>query len=141
MGRSEHRTDGIVGRAALLGAVALFGVSLVGTSASAQDYRGTSDQQQACMSDVFRLCSGDIPDVGRIVACLKRERSHLSEGCRAVFGGASTRVAAEHRSRRHHRQSSEPHYSQSGYEGYPGYQGYQGYQAYQGYYGGYQRWQ
>jgi hypothetical protein len=130
--------DGIVGRATLLGAVALLGLSLVGTSASAQDYRGTSDQQQACMSDVFRLCSGDIPDVGRIVACLKRERPHLSEGCRAVFGGASTRVAAEHRSRRHHRQSSEPHYSQSGYEGYPGYQGYQ---AYQGYYGSYQRWQ
>jgi hypothetical protein len=137
MGRSEHRTGGIVGRATLVGTTALLGISLLGASgASAQDYRGTTDQQSACMSDVFRLCSGDIPDVGRIVACLKRERPHLSEGCRAVFGGASTRVASEHRSKRHH-QNAEPQQSQGGY---PGYQAYQGYQANQGYYGGYQRW-
>jgi hypothetical protein len=133
MGRSEHRMGGIVGRGMLVGATALLGISLLGASgASAQDYRGTADQQSACMSDVFRLCSGDIPDVGRIVACLKRERPRLSDGCRAVFGGASTRVAADHRSRRHHHQNSEPQHSQGGYPGY---------QAYQGYYGGYQRWQ
>jgi hypothetical protein len=133
MGRSEHRMGGIVGRGMLVGATALLGISLLGASgASAQDYRGTADQQSACMSDVFRLCSGDIPDVGRIVACLKRERPRLSDGCRAVFGGASTRVAADHRSRRDHHQNSEPQHSQGGYPGY---------QAYQGYYGGYQRWQ
>ena len=116
----------------------MLGISLLGVNgASAQDYRGTSDQQSACMSDVFRLCSGDIPDVNRIVACLQRERPRLSDGCRAVFGGASTRVAANHRSRRHHhsaeqqQQPPQPQYAPSGYPGY---------QAYQGYYGGYQRW-
>jgi hypothetical protein len=71
-------------------------------SAFGQDYRGTSDQQSACMSDVFRLCSSEIPNVTRIVACLKHERPRLSDGCRAVFGGASTRVAASGR-RHHHR--------------------------------------
>jgi hypothetical protein len=138
MGKSEQRVGGVLGLAKLGGAIALLGISLLGVNgASAQDYRGTSDQQSACMSDVFRLCSGDIPDVNRIVACLQRERPRLSDGCRAVFGGASTRVAANHRSRRHHhsaeqqQQPPQPQYAPSGYPGY---------QAYQGYYGGYQRW-
>lgn len=140
MGTFEHLVDGIVGLAKFRGAIVLVAVSLLGaSSASAQDYRGTSDQQSACMSDVFRLCSGEIPDVGRIVACLKRERPRLSDGCRAVFGGASTRVAANHRAR-HHRhlgpeQYQSDHYSRYGYQDYQGYQGYQGYQRYQGYQG------
>ena len=141
MGRSEHLVDGIVGAMKLRGAIVLLAVALLGaSSASAQEYRGTSDQQSACMSDVFRLCSGEIPDVTRIVACLKRERPRLSDGCRAVFGGASTRVAANHRARRHRQLSSEQYqsnqYSRYGYQNYQNYQGYE----YQGYHG-YQRYQ
>jgi hypothetical protein len=128
MGRFAH-WGAIVVTAKFCGAIALLAVSLLGpTSASAQEYRGTADQQSACMSDVFRLCSSEIPDVGRIVACLKRERPQLSEGCRAVFGGASTRVAS-HRARHHRRFSSGQHES----AGYPRY-GYQSYPAYQSWY-------
>jgi len=47
---------------------------------------GTPEQRQACTGDVFRLCSSDIPNVDRIVACLKRQRASLSPGCQAVFG-------------------------------------------------------
>jgi len=144
MNTFEHLVAGIVGPAKFRGAIVLVAVSLLGaSSASAQDYRGTSDQQSACMSDVFRLCSGEIPDAGRIVACLKRERPRLSDGCRAVFGGASTRVAANHRARHHRQLGPEQyqsgHYSQYGYQNYQGYQ-YQGYQSYRGYQGyqGYQ---
>ena len=54
------------------------------SDASAQ-YRGTEEQRQACTPDVFRLCSSEIPDVGRIVVCLKRNRAHLSPACRAAF--------------------------------------------------------
>jgi hypothetical protein len=131
MGAFEHLVGGIVGLAKLRSAIVLAAVALLGASggASAQEYRGTSDQQSACMSDVFRLCSGEIPDVGRIVACLKRERPHLSDGCRSVFGGASTRVAANHRARHHRHLSSDQyqssHYSRYGYQNYQGYQGYQ----------------
>jgi hypothetical protein len=134
MGTFEHLVGGIVGLAKLQSAIVLAAVALLGASgASAQEYRGTSDQQSACMSDVFRLCSGEIPDVGRIVACLKRERPHLSDGCRSVFGGASTRVAANHRARHHRQVNSDQyqssHYSQYGYQNYQRYQGYQGYQS------------
>ena len=45
----------------------------------------TAEERAACTPDVFRLCSSDIPNVGRIVACMKRERSKLSPTCAAVF--------------------------------------------------------
>src|SRR5437588_8536857 len=129
MGRFGH-WGAIVAATKLCGAIALLAVTLLGaSSASAQEYRGTAEQQSACMSDVFRLCSSEIPDVGRIVACLKREKPRLSDGCRSVFGGASTRYAANHRGKRHQRLGSEQR--QSGQYSRYGYQTYQGYQQYQ----------
>ena len=44
------------------------------------------DQRRLCTGDVFRLCSSEIPDVGRITACMRRQRAGLSQGCRSVFG-------------------------------------------------------
>ena len=40
--------------------------------ALADRYRGTFEQRMACMPDVWHLCSDDIPDKNRIVACLKQ---------------------------------------------------------------------
>jgi hypothetical protein len=54
-------------------------------AASAQEYRGTWEQQMACTPDVWRLCGDQIPDVNRIVACLRSNSPRLSTGCRAVF--------------------------------------------------------
>lgn len=54
--------------------------------AMSAEYRGTQDQQQACTPDVMRLCADSVPDVNRIVACLRRNRSNLSAPCGAVFG-------------------------------------------------------
>ena len=54
-------------------------------TASSQEYRGTWEQQRACTPDVWRLCGAQIPDVDRIVACLRRNTPQLSAGCRAVF--------------------------------------------------------
>jgi hypothetical protein len=53
--------------------------------ASSQEYRGTWEQQMACTPDVWRLCSDQVPDVNRIVACLRQNTPQLSNGCRAVF--------------------------------------------------------
>jgi hypothetical protein len=66
-----------------------FGLSaagLIGAGAAiAQDNRGTMEQQMACTPDVMRLCGAQIPDVDRIVACLRYNTPQLSEPCRAVF--------------------------------------------------------
>ena len=65
-------------------AVAIAGIGGV-TSASSQEYRGTWEQQMACTPDVWRLCSNEVPDVGRIVTCLRQNTPQLSSNCRAVF--------------------------------------------------------
>ncbi len=53
--------------------------------ATAQEYRGTMEQQMACTPDVFRLCGSQIPDANRIVGCLRQNTAQLSGPCRAVF--------------------------------------------------------
>src|SRR6516225_8013515 len=58
---------------------------VTGSSALAQENRGTEEQRVACTPDVLRLCSWEIPNVDRIVACLRREKSQLSAGCRQVL--------------------------------------------------------
>jgi hypothetical protein len=69
-------------RLALAGAVAAV---MGGSSAIAQEHRGTMEQQMACTPDVFRLCGAAIPDENRIVACLQANTPQLSGPCRAVF--------------------------------------------------------
>ena len=96
-------------------AAILVTVLLGGAMAAAQEdseYRGTSEQQSACMGDVFRLCGSEIPNVSRIVACLVRERSQLSPGCKVVFSQPATRTA----SLRHRRLASAHHHHSLGYE-------------------------
>jgi hypothetical protein len=53
---------------------------------------GTDDQRAACTPDVFRLCGSEIPNVDRIVACLKKEKPNLSKDCRAVFSARPVRA-------------------------------------------------
>ena len=67
---------------ALIGAAAAV---MGGSSAIAQEHRGTMEQQMACTPDVFRLCGAAIPDENRIVACLQANTPQLSGPCRAVF--------------------------------------------------------
>lgn len=62
-----------------VGAFAAQGVAV------AEEYRGTMEQQMACTPDVFRFCGAQIPDVNRIVGCLRQNTAHLSGPCRAVF--------------------------------------------------------
>jgi hypothetical protein len=45
----------------------------------------TADAESACTPDVFRLCSAQIPNQGKIVACLRHNREKLSPACRKVF--------------------------------------------------------
>src|SRR5437899_9031000 len=63
----------------------LVGCGVAVQAASAEEYRGTMEQQMACTPDVWRLCSDQIPDTNRIVACLQANTPQLSTACRAVF--------------------------------------------------------
>jgi hypothetical protein len=63
----------------------VLGCLVLMNAASAQENRGSMEQQMACTPDVWRLCGDQIPDVGRITACLRGNTARLSPPCRAVF--------------------------------------------------------
>lgn len=69
---------------------------LFSTAAIAQ----SADDQQACMSDAFRVCSHTIPDRNRTAACMFQHRAQLSSACQVVMdkyapgGTLSASVAA-----------------------------------------------
>ncbi len=87
--------------------VALSIGGIVAHGADAQEYRGTWEQQMACTPDVWRLCSDQIPDTNRIVACLQQNTPQLSSGCRAVFQ-SNNQVQPE---RPAPRGRAQPHYN------------------------------
>lgn len=66
-------------RCALFAALSLTSIS------TAHALQATAQQRAACTPDVFRLCSGEIPNVGKIITCMQKNRANLSPACRAVF--------------------------------------------------------
>src|SRR5215211_3210910 len=61
------------------------------------------DQQRLCTGDVFRLCSSEIPNRARIIACMHRQKASLSQGCRSVFGKPTDQAASARRYERYGR--------------------------------------
>jgi hypothetical protein len=57
-------------------------LTTLSTAAVAQ----SNDEQQACMSDAFRVCSATIPDRDRTFACMVQNVSQLSPACQSVIG-------------------------------------------------------
>jgi hypothetical protein len=67
-----------------LGAALSVAVSIMGQN-GAFAQQGTPEQQAACQPDVMRLCGNFIPDVDRIVACLKTNEPNLNPACHDVM--------------------------------------------------------
>jgi hypothetical protein len=60
----------------------------------------SSEAQQMCTGDAFRLCSAEIPNIPKITACMYKHRADLSTGCRTVMdrdlaARQSSKVAAQ----------------------------------------------
>jgi hypothetical protein len=58
-----------------------FTAGMISTAAVAQ----SSEEQNLCMNDAFRVCSHTIPDRGRTVACMVENKSKLSSPCQMVM--------------------------------------------------------
>jgi hypothetical protein len=69
----------VIGLSVLAGSIGVI------RSGAAEEYRGTFAQQMACTPDVIRLCGSAMPDVTRIVACLRQNEMQLGASCKAVF--------------------------------------------------------
>ena len=61
-----------------------FAASLSAISSTAS-YAFSSEAQQQCTGDAFRLCSSEIPNISKITACMIKHRTDLSVGCRGVM--------------------------------------------------------
>ena len=52
---------------------------------STASFAFSSEAQQQCTGDAFRLCSSEIPNIPKITACMMKHRADLSAGCRGVM--------------------------------------------------------
>ena len=77
---SKSLTSKIRDTSLALGFVAL--VSIVSTTSS---FAFSAEAQQQCTGDAFRLCSSEIPNIEKITICMRKNKSNLSPGCRAVM--------------------------------------------------------
>ncbi|MGY3146264.1 hypothetical protein ACVWYQ_003263 [Bradyrhizobium sp. USDA 3397] len=75
---------------AILFFVSVGTVSLRTELAAAGDQPPTDAEKDACIQDVFRLCSNHIPDATAITACLRAKQASLSHQCRYVISARDT---------------------------------------------------
>jgi hypothetical protein len=75
-----NRISSVSGKASRLFLGVFVAASFVATAAFAQQ-----TAEQACTSDVMRLCQEFVPDHGRIAACLSKHRKQVSAACRSVM--------------------------------------------------------
>jgi hypothetical protein len=66
-------------------AFAIACITAVTTLVSRESFAFSAEAQQMCTGDAFRLCSGEIPNIPAVTACMIKRRSELSSGCRAVL--------------------------------------------------------
>ena len=45
----------------------------------------TAEQREACMGDALRLCGSEIPDVDRVLVCMRAKKSQVSARCKATI--------------------------------------------------------
>jgi hypothetical protein len=81
------------------GLILAFAVSIA-TLSSTSSFAFSAEAQQMCTGDAFKLCSSEIPNIAKITACMMKNRSSLSAGCRTVMdrdlaAQKSSKVASE----------------------------------------------
>jgi hypothetical protein len=75
----------VLGRAVRSVGVALAFAATFSVLSSTASFAFSAEAQQMCSGDAFRLCSAEIPNIPRITACMVKNRSQLSSGCRVVL--------------------------------------------------------
>ncbi len=60
-------------------------IALTTSLISSQSFAFSSEAQQMCTGDAFKLCSSEIPNIPAITACMFKHKTELSAGCRAVM--------------------------------------------------------
>ena len=87
------RTANILRRIGLALTLAL----TVSAGVSSSSFAFSSEAREQCTGDAFRLCASEIPNIPKITACMRKNKSNLSPGCRAVMdkNDAATRNSSK----------------------------------------------
>jgi hypothetical protein len=59
--------------------------AMLAAASSAAFADSQAQQEKACKSDAFRLCSADIPNKAKIKACMEQHYDQLSPPCKKMF--------------------------------------------------------
>jgi hypothetical protein len=65
-------------------ALLIAAVAVSFSALSTPSFAWTAETRQMCTSDAWRLCSSTIPNIGATEACMSKQRSSLSAGCRTA---------------------------------------------------------
>jgi hypothetical protein len=85
LGQQEPKmTAAFFNTARKVGLVLALTASFAAVSSTAS-FAFSSEAQQQCTGDAFRLCSSEIPNIPKITACMIKHRADLSVGCRGVM--------------------------------------------------------
>jgi hypothetical protein len=64
-------------------------LSLVLASSSTPSFAvGEAEARAACTGDVYRYCISAIPNLDRIISCLKQKKQSISKPCQAVMSAS-----------------------------------------------------
>jgi hypothetical protein len=62
-------------------------------NAAFAEFKPSAELRSACMSDVFKLCSAHLLNMGTVVACLHQRRAEASPKCQAAYEAESKTAA------------------------------------------------
>jgi hypothetical protein len=54
-------------------------------SMSTASHAYTAEEERLCMSDAFKFCSSEIPNIDKVTACMVKNKAQLSPGCKSVM--------------------------------------------------------
>ena len=72
-------------RVADLAFAATLAVSVLTMAVRTEAFEITAEQREACMGDAVRLCGSEIPDVDRVLVCMRAKKSQVSARCKATI--------------------------------------------------------
>ncbi len=84
------RTHGL--KRAIIACPVLFGLAVIASLAPSPAAAFTAAQRAACMPDAQRLCSQSLASLSQLNACMSRNSSKVSAGCKAALGGGKKKI-------------------------------------------------
>jgi hypothetical protein len=86
LARGSAKQEGVMKRTSKLFSGSMLAVVVATTLASSPAFATSeAEARAACTGDVFRYCVSAIPNLDRIIVCLRGQKEKISKPCQAVL--------------------------------------------------------